>query len=95
MTKKMLEFGSDTPLGSVVLRVNGSGRVFVVDEERTEELRLQQRISRTNSAGQLFLSLVVRSEAKKTVVVEVRENRKKKGDVGRRARRQHSHRRAD
>lgn len=95
MTKKTLEFGSDTPLGSVVLRVNGSGRLFVIDEERTEELRLQQRISRSNSAGQIFISLVTRSEAKKTVVVEVRENRKKKGDVGRRARRQHSHRRAD
>ena len=91
----MLEFGSSTPLGSVVLRVNGAGRVFVEDEERTQELVLEDRVSRKTSDGQVFIALVSKSDARKMVIVQIRESRKKTGDVGRRARRQHSHRRAD
>lgn len=68
MTRKMLEFGSETAISGITLKVNGSGRVFIVDEERTEELNLG-RLGRKTPEGQLFLSNLGRSEAKKTVVI--------------------------
>lgn len=90
----MLEFGSETAISGIVLKVNGSGRLFVIDEERTETLPLQGRLGRKTCHGQVFITLISKSEAKEVVVVDIRENRKKKtGDVGRRRRRQESHRR--
>lgn len=93
MTEKMLEYGSETHMVGLLVRVNGSGRVFVCDQERVEELAFKERIGRRTTTGQVFLSLVSKSDAKKAVILKIREHKKKAGDVGRRARRQHSHRR--
>lgn len=93
MTRKMLEFGSETAISGIVLKVNGSGRLFVIDEERTETLHLQGRLGRKTGHGQIFITLISKSEAKEAVVVDIRENKKKTGDVARRRRRQESHRR--
>lgn len=93
MTEKMLEYGSETHMVGLLVRVNGTGRVFVCDKERVEELAFKERIGRKTSRGQVFISLASKSDAKKAVILKIREHKNKVGDVGRRTRRQHSHRR--
>jgi hypothetical protein len=102
--RKVLEFGASVDIGGgVTVKATYYGRLFVtiaqeteeVSNKRTEEVtNIGETFSTATNAGMVYLTFVDKSLAKRHVIIKVRNDQKKSGDVGRRRRKQGRQRRA-
>lgn len=102
--RKVLEFGASVDIGGgVTVKASYYGRLFVTIAQETGELlnkrteevtKIGETFSTATKAGMVYLTFLDKSLAKRHVIIKVRIDQKKSGDVGRRRRKQGRQRRA-